>query len=192
MNGVIKKTQFTPWGRVETIVDSGDKIYKETMNTSVMKKSMMDELEKAMTKLEGYANQVNNCDCTRIYTCQTLLCQEKRKNVSAKNWQTCQSSTNCTEYDSCQKISCQYFTCQKVICQRGMSCQTCQACEHCQTCEDCESQCLCQTCQVCQDKTYDVYSCQEIKCQSCQSCQLLLCENVSCQARKSDGKDLVE
>ena len=159
-------------------------------NENVTKKSLLDELDKALTKLEGYAKQVNNCDCTQIYSCQDMRCQIKSKGTSNCNWNPCQSTKNCIDIVGCQKMSCQYFTCQKIICQQGTSCQTCQACEKCQVCETCESQCLCQTCQVCQKQTYDVYSCQQVKCQSCQTCQVLLCENVSCQARKSDGRNL--
>ena len=174
LNGKITKTKFSPFD-IENIT----------------KKQLLNELDSALTKLEGYATKVNNCDCTQIYSCQTMRCQIKAKGTGNCNWNPCQSAKNCIDIVGCQKMSCQYFTCQKTVCQQGTSCQTCQACEKCQVCETCESQCLCQTCQTCQKQTYDVYSCQQIKCQSCQTCQVLLCENVSCQARKTDGRDLV-
>lgn len=187
MNSVINKTNFTSFGRW-----SGSQ-YDETANNRILRQSMLDELDKALTKLEGYSNQVKNCNCTQIYSCQTIQCQIKAKDKATSNcnWQSCQTPKDCNKIRSCQKVSCQYMTCQRTVCQQGTSCQTCQACEYCQACETCESQCLCQTCQTCQDKTYDVWSCQEIKCQSCESCQIMLCETVSCQARKNiDGRDL--
>ena len=189
MNGIITPTKFTEIGVIETVVNVGQQAYIETINTSIMKKSLLDELESAITKLEGYATKVKNCDCVQIYTCQTMTCQIMSKGTSNCNWQTCQSAKNCTDIMGCQKLSCQYMTCQKTVCQQGVSCQACQSCER-QVCETCESQCLCQTCQSCQEETYEVWSCQIIKCQKCQSCQNSICENVSCQAYTTDGRDL--
>lgn len=190
MNEVITPTKFTEFGVIETVVDTGTETYKETINTAVLKKQMLDELEVAVTRLEGYANNVNNCDCVRIKGCQTMVCQGKTKGTPNCDWQLCQSAKNCNDIMGCQKVSCQYITCQKVVCQSGKSCQTCQTCETCQVCETCESQCMCQTCQSCQEQTYDVWSCQSVRCQSCQTCQTMVCENISCQANINDGKDL--
>jgi hypothetical protein len=180
MNSVIDKTKFTTFNR-----------YSTDIKDIIMKKSMLNELEQALTKLEGYSAQIKNCNCKQIYSCQSVSCQINAKFTGKVNWQSCQTPKDCNKIRSCQKVSCQYMTCQRTVCQQGTSCQTCQVCEYCQACETCESQCLCQTCQTCQDKTYDVWSCQEIKCQSCESCQIMLCETVSCQARKNvDGRDL--
>lgn len=192
MNKEITPTKFSDLGKIETVVDVGNDRYKETLNTAVFKKSILDELEKAVTKLEGYAVNVNNCDCVRTQACQTLVCQGRTKGTSNCDYKTCQTAKDCNYYMGCQKVSCQYMTCQKVICQAGISCQACQACEFCQECETCESQCLCQTCQSCQQKTYEQWSCQTVRCESCQTCQTMVCENILCQANMDDGKDLLK
>jgi hypothetical protein len=190
MNGRIVPTEFTKPGVIKTEIDKLTGAYKETQNTSVIKKSMLDELDKALTKLEGCVQYVQNCNCHVVTTCQMMKCQIHAKDMVRQDWNSCQSVSSYVDYPSCQQLTCQYTTCQTVVCQQGMSCQICQTCEVCQLCETCESQCLCQTCQSCQEATYEKWSCQSQACQSCETCQTMVCENITCQAYKDDGKEL--
>ena len=192
LNPTINLTKFTEVGKKAVYVDEGTGTYVETVNTSVMKKSILDELDRAITNLEKYAVHVQNCNCKVVTTCQEMKCQLHTKGTANCNWNSCQTVSNYIEFPSCQIVTCQYRTCQTSVCQSGNSCQECQSCEMCQICEACESQCLCQTCQFCQEKTYDLWSCEIVKCQSCETCQFAVCENIMCQASHEDGKDLVE
>jgi len=190
LNDTFNPSLFSSVGKKEIYIDEGTGAYVETANTSILKKSILDEIEVAITKLEQLAPHVQNCNCRQVVSCQSMKCQLHVKGTSNCDWNTCQTVSVYNEFPSCQTVTCQYKTCQMTVCQRGNSCQDCQSCEMCQICEMCESQCLCQTCQACQEKTYDVWSCQSISCQSCESCQLKVCENITCQASRNDGKDL--
>lgn len=92
VNGTIAKTSFT---------DS-------SISSSLKVKSVhITELRTAITRLQGYAVNVDNCgNCTYCQTCQTATCQGV----------TCQSK-------SCQSLSCQIcqvydgnYSCQEMEC----------------------------------------------------------------------------
>lgn len=190
MNDKITLSEFTKAGVIKTEINKLTGDYVETYNTSVMKKSILDELDKALTRLEDCVQYVQNCNCHVNVSCQLMRCEIKTRDVVRQDWNRCQSVSGYIDYPTCQNLTCQFMTCEQYVCQQGMSCQSCQTCEACQLCETCESQCLCQTCQKCEDKTFDTWSCQSRACQDCQTCQTLVCENISCQANRNDGEDL--
>ncbi len=93
-----------------------------TSNTSLKAKAVhVEELRKAITALEGYAVNVDNCgNCTYCQTCEA--CQ---------TCQGCQSKT-------CQSASCQTCQTYSIYCQKECSgnCSQCSQC--CNYSKDCD------------------------------------------------------
>ena len=108
LNGVIEQTVFTDGASIS----SGSSV--------VVKAIHVDELNTAITSLQGYLVNVDNCgNCTFCQTCQGTTCQ------------SCQTCQGC---QSCQGVTCQSISCQK--CEwdcsgSGINTTQCSQCSQC-------------------------------------------------------------
>ena len=92
-NGPIAQTEFSPI-TVGTIIKHAD----------------FEAISSAITKLAGYAANVDNCgNCSPANCCQSQSCQS----------QTCQSCQGCQTCQGCQSQSCQDQ------CRRPSNCSNC-------------------------------------------------------------------
>lgn len=91
-------------------------------SSNIVKQIHINEINAAITKLNTYVTNVDNCgNCDPSNCCQ-----------------------------SCQTTTCQSSSCQSYSCQSCQSCQTCQT-QTCQTqtCQACEIQLQCSNCTQC-------------------------------------------
>lgn len=97
LNGPITQTKFSTI-KIGTIIDYDDLV----------------AINNAITKLEGYSVNVDNCgNCNPSNCCQTQSCQS----------QTCQSTScqSCQSCQGCQSIRCQ-SECSPRVCDCNCNC----------------------------------------------------------------------